>query len=118
MLLKENYLNYKIGLNKEPNDNQEYPTIKAFNNNHNKTFFINELTPTNFKGAINKLSVSGKDIVFENKTPEGNEFNTEKALYSAVVLKDLISEFIWFLIGGTLAFSTAHVYSKLDQSLR
>ena len=41
------------------------------NNNHNKTFFINELTPTNFKGAINKLSIGkGKDIVFENKTPE------------------------------------------------
>tara|TARA_B100000900_G_scaffold317694_1_gene276731 strand:- start:540 stop:1235 length:696 start_codon:yes stop_codon:yes gene_type:complete len=93
-------------------ENQDYSTIKAFNNNHNKTFFINELTPTNFEGAINKLSIgNGKNIVFEGETPEGNKFKTEKALYSAVVLKDLISEFIWFLIGGTLAFSTAHVYS-------
>ena len=43
-------------------------SLNAFNNNHNKAFFINELTPTNFTTAIEKLNIgNGNKIDFQKK---------------------------------------------------
>ena len=93
-------------------NNDAAKQIRIFNNN-NKTYFINELTPTNFNNALDKLSIGpDKTFPFKKKVDEDPEsVEVEEALYRAVVIKDLISEAIWLLIGATLSFSTSHVYS-------
>ena len=95
--------------------NDKLNQIKIFNNNNNKTYFINELTPTNFNNALDKLSIGNEgDKTFNLKKKiddDPDSVEVKEALYRAVVIKDLISEAIWLLIGATLSFSTSHVYS-------
>lgn len=95
--------------------------LKRFNSINNRTFFVNELTPDNFFEGIKSLNI-GPGLQFgfhpkNDKDEEGNlspgemsgGVNIMKQLYSAVILKDMISEFIWYFLGGLLAYSVSQI---------
>ena len=97
--------------------------LKRFNNKNNRTFFVNELTPDNFFEGIKSLNI-GPGLQFDfhpkninNPKQDGTDMvnpmskgvNIMKQLYSAVVLKDMISEFIWYFLGGLLAYSVSQI---------
>ena len=94
--------------------------LKRFNNKNNRTFFVNELTPDNFFEGIKSINIGPrsqfnfhKKNVNENgeeiDNPKSNGINIMKQLYSAVILKDMISEFIWYFLGGLLAYSVSQI---------
>jgi len=97
--------------------------LKRFNNKNNRTFFVNELTPDNFFEGIKSLNIGPglqfnfhkKNIPNEGKpgtemvNPMTGGVNIMKQLYSAVILKDMISEFIWYFLGGLLAYSVSQI---------
>lgn len=97
--------------------------LKRFNSINNRTFFVNELTPDNFFEGIKSLNI-GPGLQFDfhpknvpNPKQEGTDMpnpmskgvNIMKQLYSAVILKDMISEFIWYFLGGLLAYSVSQI---------
>lgn len=55
------------------------------------SLFINEMTPTNFDTFWSKMTP-----LFKTGIPPA----TKQALYNMVRLKDIVSEAIWFLLGG------------------
>jgi hypothetical protein len=94
--------------------------LKRFNNKTNRTFFVNELTPDNFFEGIKSLNIGpGLQFDFHPKNDEedgklspgkmSGGVNIMKQLYSAVILKDMISEFIWYFLGGLLAYSVSQI---------
>lgn len=103
--------------------------IQQFNSVNNRTFFVNELTPDNFFTAYKSLNIGpGLQFNFHSKNvpnpkepgkempnPKTDGINILKQLYSAVVLKDIISEFIWYFLGGLLAYSVSQI-NILDAS--
>ena len=84
--------------------------LAKFNQRSNRTFFVNELTPDNFFKAVESLKVK-----FIEDGDGEEEYPVEKVLYQAVIIKDFISEFIWFFITASLTFSLSQVYI-LDSS--
>ena len=81
------------------------------------------LTPNNFFGALKQVNI-GPDSqhVFHPQTSMGDDgkegidpnsrgVNITKALYSAIVIKDMVSEFIWLLLGGIITYSVAQIYA-------
>ena len=79
--------------------------LAKFNQRTNRTFFVNELTPDNFFQAIESLNLQFKEA------GDGEEgYPVQKLLYKAVIVKDFISEFIWYFITGVLTFSLSQVY--------
>tara|TARA_B100000795_G_scaffold22729_2_gene15131 strand:- start:366 stop:1043 length:678 start_codon:yes stop_codon:yes gene_type:complete len=97
--------------------------IKRFNSVHNRTFFVNELTPDNFFTGINSINIGpGLELEFEPKNvpnpkaegtempnPETGGLGIKKQLYAAIILKDIISEFIWYFLGGLLTYSVSQI---------
>ena len=92
--------------------------LKRFNSKINRTFFVNELTPDNFFEGIKSLNIGpGLQFNFHPKKQEGTEIPNEKSkgvnimkqLYAAVILKDMISEFIWYFLGGLLTYSVSQI---------
>lgn len=72
-----------------------------------KSLVINEMTPDNYSEFMNTLS-----NIFINKY---NTLPEYKNLYSLVVIKTLISEYIWYLLAGLLSISIgSHALSKLQ----
>jgi hypothetical protein len=95
--------------------------LTRFNSINNRTFFVNELTPDNFFEGIETLNIGpGSQFKFHPKNDtndDGTETPNEKSkgvnimkqLYSAVILKDMISEFIWYFLGGLLTYSVSQI---------
>ena len=75
--------------------------IAKFNQKSNRTFFVNELTPENFFDAIKSLN-----ITFGNE----DDYPVQKMLYKAIIVKDFISEFIWYFFTALLTFSLSQIY--------
>ena len=95
--------------------------LQRFNSINNRTFFVNELTPDNFFEGIKSLNIGpGLKYNFHPKNDKNEKgepipgemskgVNILKKLYSAVILKDIISEFIWYFLGGLLAYSVSQI---------
>jgi len=97
--------------------------IKRFNSINNRTFFVNELTPDNFFTGIKSINIGpGLQLNFHPKNvpnpkaegtempnPETGGLNIMKQLYAAIILKDIISEFIWYFLGGLLTYSVSQI---------
>lgn len=67
-----------------------------------KSMFINEITPENFTNMWNLVSKT----LFKNSVS-----NADKAeLYKFVILKDNVSEFIWYMLTGILVTSVSYNY--------
>jgi hypothetical protein len=104
-------------------DDDSTKPLRIFNSKNTRTFFVNELTPNNFFGALKQVNIgpdsqhifhpqmskdeNGNDMMNENS----RGLNITKALYSAVVIKDMVSEFIWLLLGGIITYSVAQIYA-------
>lgn len=72
-----------------------------------KSLVINEMTPDNYTEFMQTLS-----NIFVKKYNTLPEYNN---LYALVVIKTLISEYIWYLLAGLLAISvSSHALSKLQ----
>ena len=101
---------------KDRNSDEPVSLIHKLNTVNNRTFFLNELTPDNFFNAIESLNIGDGETQFNWKEPTeeekkaGNTVSLKKKLYSAVVLKDMISEFLWYFLGGLLTFSVSQIY--------
>lgn len=106
----------------EGNDDPSLKALRTFNSKNTKTFFVNELTPDNFFNALKSLNIGpGMQYPFhpQKKTIDGQEMpnpdsrglNITKALYSAIIVKDMVSEFIWLLLGGIITYSVAQIYA-------
>lgn len=104
-------------------DNETTKPLRIFNSKNTRTFFVNELTPNNFFGALKQVNI-GPDSqhIFHPQTSMGSDgkegidpnsrgVNITKALYSAIVIKDMVSEFIWLLLGGVITYSVAQIYA-------
>lgn len=96
--------------------------LKKFNAKNTKTFFVNELTPDNFFNALKSLNIgTGQQFPFHEEKIQGEQgmeinpkskgLNITKELYKAVVLKDIVSEFIWLFLGGVITYSVAQIYA-------
>ena len=93
----------------EGGDSGKPDLIHKLNTINNRTFFVNELTPDNFFDAIKSLNIGdGRQYNFTPPIP--GEVSLKKKLYSAIVLKDMISEFLWYFLGGLLTFSVSQIY--------
>lgn len=82
--------------------------LKRFNSINNRTFFVNELTPDNFFKGIESLNI-GPGLQFNFHNEKSGGVNIMKQLYAAVILKDMISEFIWYFLGGLLTYSVSQI---------
>lgn len=72
-----------------------------------KSLIINEMTPNNYIDFMKTLS-----NIFVKKY---NTLPEYKNLYSLVVIKTLISEYVWYMLAGLLAISvSSHALSKLQ----
>ena len=72
-----------------------------------KSLVINEMTPDNYIEFMRTLS-----NIFVKKYDTLPEYEN---LYSLVVIKTLISEYIWYLLAGLLAISvSSHALSKFE----
>lgn len=99
--------------------------LQRFNQMGNRTFFLNELTPDNFFNGLATLNIGeNKQFQFHSKevdnpkepgkkmaNPKTDGVHIVKKLYGAVVLKDIVSEFIWYFIGGLLTYSVSQLYA-------
>ena len=99
--------------------------LQRFNQMGNRTFFLNELTPDNFFNGLASLNIGeNKQFQFhpkninnpndpgkKMKNPATDGIHIVKKLYSAVILKDIVSEFIWYFIAGLLTFSATQLYA-------
>lgn len=112
----------KIPKAQDSEENKDLSALKKFNTRHARTFFVNELTPDNFFTALKQVNVGpGTEFDFHPKTvqEDGQEvenvkskgISIAKALYSAVIMKDIVSDFIWMFLGGVIAYSVAEIYA-------
>ena len=103
-------------------EDESLKALRTFNSKNTKTFFINELTPDNFFNALKSLNIGpGMQYPFhpqkknidgqEMPNPDSRGLNITKALYKAIVIKDMVSEFIWLLLGGVITYSVAQIYA-------
>ena len=103
---------------KNPSDGDTTTSlIEKFNSISNRTFFVNELTPKNFFSALKSLGISNNDKWdFKQKDVDvdinGNKINIAIAykLYQAIIIKDIISEFIWYFLAAMLTYSVSQLY--------
>ena len=63
----------------------------------NKSLLINEITTENINQFITNMS-TGEEAIFRND--ERKEF--EEKLYSLVVLKNVVAEYVWYVLAGLL----------------
>jgi len=80
---------------------QSNSELSKFNQRTNRTFFVNELTPDNFFKAVESLKL---------EFDKDEEVDVKKVLYQAIIVKDFISEFIWYFITAALTFSLSQIY--------
>ena len=99
-----------IRIKSDRGENEPASLIHKLNTVNNRTFFLNELTPDNFFNAIKSLNIGDGATQFNFIQPKDGEVSLKKQLYSAVVLKDMISEFLWYFLGGILTFSVSQIY--------
>jgi len=64
------------------------------------SLMINEMTPENFDDAITRLEP------MMNKEAKSNP-GLKKKLYTYIVMKDTIAEFIWLILSGSMAINIA-----------
>jgi len=103
--------------NPEKNDSTA-SLIERFNSISNRTFFVNELTPRNFFPALKSLEISSegkwdffqKDIDIDPITKKPLNVAIAYKLYQAIVIKDIISEFIWYFLAAMLTYSVSQLY--------
>jgi hypothetical protein len=67
------------------------------------SLIINEITPTNFEDFLSKMQTSG--MLLEKVSDEAKE-----RLFKLVRLKDIVSEFVWYLLAGILISSITFSY--------
>ena len=92
--------------------------IEKFNSISNRTFFINELTPKNFFYALKSLGISSggkwdfqqKDKDIDPNTKKPITISIAYKLYQAIIVKDIISEFIWYFLAAMLTYSVSQLY--------
>lgn len=72
----------------------------------NKSLVINEMTPSNFIEFVKKLPHK-KDYTTQ-KTKSNNAYNN---LWKCIVIKDIIAEFIWYIL--TLALVVSITYDSI-----
>ncbi len=92
--------------------------IEKFNSIGNRTFFVNELTPKNFFYALKSLGISSngkwdfqqKDVDIDPITNKPITIAIAYKLYQAIIVKDIISEFIWYFLAAMLTYSVSQLY--------
>jgi hypothetical protein len=92
--------------------------IEKFNSIGNRTFFVNELTPKNFFYALKSLGISSngkwdfqqKDKDIDPITNKPITIAIAYKLYQAIIVKDIISEFIWYFLAAMLTYSVSQLY--------
>ena len=91
----------------------------------NPTDIINEITPTNWQKWVKHESIRGifKDQYQKKLNIDKNDSSLEtrnlKKLFKLVVIRDLTSEFIWYMIVGMYIIATqANSLTKLRASLQ
>ncbi len=67
------------------------------------SLMINEITPANFDDFWSKMQSSG--MLSASVTP-----NSKNALYKLVRMKDIVAEFVWYLLAGVLISSITFSY--------
>jgi hypothetical protein len=67
------------------------------------SLMINEITPGNFDDFWSKLQSSG--MLSEKVSPEAKE-----RLFKLVRMKDIVAEFVWYLLAGVLISSITFSY--------
>ena len=92
--------------------------IERFNSISNRTFFVNELTPKNFFSALKSLELGSdgkwdffqKDVDIDPITEKPINVAIAYKLYQAIVIKDIISEFLWYFLAAMLTYSVSQLY--------
>lgn len=104
---------------KNPNEQDSTVSlIERFNSISNRTFFVNELNPRNFFSALNSLQISSdgkwdffqKDVDVDPNTGKKLNIAIAYKLYQAIVIKDMISEFVWYFMAAMLTYSVSQLY--------
>jgi hypothetical protein len=67
------------------------------------SLMINEITPANFEDFWSKMQSS--DMLSKSVTPEA-----KASLYKLVRMKDIVAEFVWYLLAGVLISSITFSY--------
>ena len=113
-LMGLNNIMNKIYLPSIDDDNKKLePLLNKINRDY--SLVVNEITPTNMFGKEGSFMSTNQNLfnaVFKNdellKKDEGLKNPTLKSLYQLVVLKDTISEFIWFFLTGSLIITISY----------
>ncbi len=85
IVLKQNQINIFKSIYKDPSQ------------------LINNITPENFHKFLKTM----RNIKYFKPSNEVNDRNVKK-LYSLVVIKDLVSQFIWYMLAGYLVITTTY----------
>jgi hypothetical protein len=107
-----------IKVQHDDGNNHAQSLIEKFNSISNRTFFVNELTPKNFFYALKSLGISSngkwdfqqKDVDIDPITNKPITIAIAYKLYQAIIIKDLISEFIWYFLAAMLTYSVSQLY--------
>jgi hypothetical protein len=67
------------------------------------SLMINEITPANFEDFWSKMQSSG--MISAKVTPDAKD-----TLYKLVRMKDIVAEFVWYLLAGVLISSITFSY--------
>lgn len=123
-LFNDNFLNnaFKDEFDGEkPHDKDEYQIGKIIQNIYgNQTLLINEIPFTesevfiNFIDKMINLKIFTEDLRKANDSKgDKNNIKTNihvKALYKLLLIKDIIAEYIWFILAGILVTSISYNY--------
>lgn len=94
------------GILKTPNGQDKTATAQAIKQIYSDpSILINEITPENFDTFWQQ---SEKDGLFKSNLKDINK--SKNFLRSRIVRKDLISEFIWYVLTGTFVLSLTYSY--------
>ena len=107
-----------IKLENSNNNDSTASLIERFNSISNRTFFVNELTPRNFFSALKSLELGSdgkwdffqKDVDIDPITQKPINVAIAYKLYQAIVIKDIISEFVWYFLAAMLTYSVSQLY--------
>ena len=72
------------------------------------SIMINEITPDNFFLFLNKMD--GKEHSILNTDPNNHYKKYVPQLFNLVVIKDIIAEWLWYVLTGALVISNSHSY--------
>jgi hypothetical protein len=89
---------------KVPEKNQDNPAQMALAHIYGKkSLMINEITPSNFNYFWSSMKSLFRSGVENNK-------QLKESLYNVIVLKDVVAEFMWYILGGLLVSSISYNY--------